>query len=225
MKKISSHTLKIFTHEHIYTCHHHWCFSCLSPLPCPPSSLPNSFLSSDNPVLYSYLIFYSVVFSSHSSDSSSQHLNQICHWVIVSSLLCGNNREYRVLRAKGIDISPSPSYIKFPVLQEQHYSMRVTLQIYYLECKLKHHHSVKSQNVCCGSSSHLARCVWVLRPVHCTLAPGAHSVLSQRALSSLSAQHTRCCASKWLLTLLSCGDSACGSVTHLLHISPSLLWR
>lgn len=101
--------------------------------------------------------------------------------------------------------------------------MKAALQMYYLEWKVKHHHSTKSQNVGCGSSSHLVRCVWVLRPVHCTLAPGAHSVLSQRALSSLSAQHTHCCASEWLFILLSCGNSACGSVTHFLHISPNLL--
>lgn len=114
MKKISSRTLWILTHEHTCTCRHYSCFSCLNPFPCPPSSLssPTTSFFSDNPVLYSCPIFQSAFFSSHSSGSSSQHLSQICHYVTVFSLLCDNNREDRARRAKGISLPTSPSYIK-----------------------------------------------------------------------------------------------------------------
>lgn len=52
------------------------------------------------------------LFCYHSSDSSSQHLNQIFYWITVSSLLCGNNREDGAPKAKGNSLLTPPSYIR-----------------------------------------------------------------------------------------------------------------
>lgn len=91
--------------------------------------------------------------------------------------------------------------------------MKATLQIYNLGWKA-------STNTV--GRAKMAGYVGVLWPPECALAPGALLVLSWRALSSLSAQGIQCQAGKWLFILLSSSSSACGSVTHLLPIIPSL---
>lgn len=52
------------------------------------------------------------LFWSHPSDPSSEYPNQVCHWIIVSSLLCGDNREDAAPRAKGVSLLTPPSYIR-----------------------------------------------------------------------------------------------------------------
>lgn len=74
----------------------------------------------------------------------------------------------------------------------------------------------------CGSSSHSAGHVGLMQPSCCDSAPGVCTVLSQRALSSLSAQ-VDCEELRRLFILLSSRGSVCGSVTYLLPIIQALL--
>lgn len=130
----------------------------------------------DNPVLYSCLIFQSAFLSSYFSDTSSQHLNQICRWVIVSSLLCGNHREDRALRAKGISLSTSPSYIKsflsFRRTALQHKSSSADVLFRVESQAPPHHEKLKCRLWEQQSLGHV--CVGVQS---CALYPGPRSTL------------------------------------------------
>lgn len=100
--------------------------------------------------------------------------------------------------------------------------MKAALLRCFLGWKDEHCNRGKSQNVGCGSSSHSAAHVGVTQPSCCDPAPGARTVLSQRALSSLSAQ-VDSAELRRLFVLLSSRGSVCGSVTYLLPIIKALL--
>lgn len=99
--------------------------------------------------------------------------------------------------------------------------MKAALLRCFLGWKAEHCNRGKTQNVGCGSSSHSAGRVGVTQP-SCHPAPGARTVLSQRALSSLSAQ-VDSAELRRLFVLLSSRGSVCGSVTYLLPIIQALL--